>query len=182
MEKEKSKRVYITFTEDMLLSKREHSDPNKIDFKTKETLKICSILVPHKEVKECNFGLDANGIDRDARSAKINIPEPYIFANKTKDGQLINYFSYLDPDREYRVNFVGHVCEQVEGKVVFDKPEPVLLKGSELAEIYKQSQNLYLKKLAEKKAPVLEPVTDKKAEVKKPKPQSKAKKPKAVTK
>lgn len=153
---EKKKPAYITFSEKMIASRHQHTDPSKIDINTGEVMKICSVKLPSKQFRNHRFGKDSNGIDRDEREATINLVDSYIFENKDKEGNHLNYYSYLDPDRNYNINFKGKIIGQEEGKNIFDKPEKAVLTGSQLTDMYRESRQISKQLRLEKEAKATE--------------------------
>lgn len=148
---ETKEKKYITFSKNMIAGVHEHSDKNKIDINTNEVMKIASVRLPSADYRTHRFGVDANGIDRDSREATINVVDSYIYDNRDSDGNFLNHFTYLDPNREYNVNFKGQIIGQENGKNIFDKPERAKLTGAELTKLFREDVKFQKKKQKKKK-------------------------------
>lgn len=146
MEKETNKQekaAYITFSDKSIKEIKEHSDPRRIDFVTKERLKIATIYLPTKEYRNHHFEPDKNGIERDGRKATINIANSAIKDNINKNtGKLDGHYVYLKPEWQYKVNFESKMQKDENGNKQYDKPEPVYLTGNELQQIFKDSHRI----------------------------------------
>lgn len=138
---EKQKKAFITFNDKMIASVRPHS-MGKQDINTGEVMMIASVRLPSVDYRTHRFGKDANGIDRDDREATINVVNSYIFDNKDENGNVINHFTYLDPERDYNINFKGKIIGQENGKNIFDKPERATLTGEELTNLFKEARQI----------------------------------------
>lgn len=174
VENKPEEKAYITFSEKMIASVREHSDKSKIDTRTGEVMKICAIKLPSKEFRSMQFEKDNNGIERNDRLATINVVQSYVRDNRDKDGKLLNHYTYLDADREYNVNFRGNEIGQENGKKIFDKPEQVKLTGAELTKIFKESREKSQNKKKEKSTKENVKENEKKKAKTKPKKEKKA--------
>ena len=53
--KKENDKCYITFSDKMIASTREHNDKTKIDRKTGEVMKICAIKLPSKDYRSMQF-------------------------------------------------------------------------------------------------------------------------------
>lgn len=147
--KHSNRKWYITFS-DRMSSVHAHTG-GKIDPITNEVMQMCTVRVPSKEYRSHRFGVDANGIDRDSREAYINVVNSYVYDNvREGDGSLINHFTYLDPERQYNVNFKGKLCGQIDGKNQYDKPEKALISGKELCDLYAEAEKIGKEKRAER--------------------------------
>lgn len=144
---EEKKKAFITFNDNMIASVRPHSLGKK-DVNTGEVMKIASVKLPSADYRSHRFGKDVNGVDRDEREATINVVSSYIFDNKDENGNLINHFTYLDPDRAYNINFKGKIIGQENGKNIFDKPERATLTGMQLTDLFKEARRISKEKKA----------------------------------
>lgn len=145
IDKEKSETAYITFSQKMIAWEKNHTDPTKIDKNTNEIMKVCAVKLPSKEYRSMQFNKDSTGIERNERLATINVVKSFIKDNRNKDGDLLNHYTYLDPNREYNINFKGKEIGQENGKKLFDKPEQIKLTGKELTKMFAESREYSLK-------------------------------------
>lgn len=140
---------YIGFSKKQIARIRDHTDPTKIDIITGKQMQIATVRIPSAAYRSLRFGKDSQAIDRDLREASINLVTSYIFENKDKDTKAFkNYYAYLDPERDYKVNFKGQIIGKDEktNKNIFDKPEQITLTGAELSTIFKESRVIARKK------------------------------------
>lgn len=145
----KKKRTYITFSKKQIVSVKPHHDSNVIDTKTNEVMQMYTIRLPSKHYRLTRFGEDGQGINRDDRTATISLGAPYVFQNE--NNQDI-FYSYPSPDREYTVNFKGHVLGKDDNnKNIFDKPESVKITGEKLIAIFDEAKEISKKKNRELK-------------------------------
>lgn len=151
-ETKKVEKAYITFSQKMIAWTKEHSDKTKIDIHTGEVMKICAVKLPSKEYRSMQFAPDTNGIDRNERIATINVVQSYIKDNHNKEGKLLNHYTYLDPNREYNVNFKGMEIGQENGKKIYDKPEQIKITGKDLTKMFKESRERSFQMKTEKSA------------------------------
>lgn len=132
-----SRRNYIGIgiSKNQIAEVNRHSDPTRLDKLSGEPLYVAKVMLPSSEFrnKSIDFGTDQNGIDRNTRGAYINVPKSFIRDDK-KQPEERKYF-YLNPERTYQVHFFGKAIEGQyleDGRQVYDKPESVMLKASEL--------------------------------------------------
>lgn len=147
-DKKKKKQSYITFSKKQIVSIQNHHNSNVIDHKTGKVMLMYTIRLPSKNYRTTRFGEDSQGIDRDSRSATISIGAPYI-SQSDSDSNI--YYTYPDPSREFTVQFKGHILGKENSKNIFDKPEPIKIKGDELIDIFRQAKEISKKKQAELK-------------------------------
>lgn len=144
----KKKKGYITFSKKQIASIQNHHNSDVIDHKTGKVMLMYTIKLPSKNYRTTRFGEDGQGIDRDSRTATISIGAPYIFQSETNPDI---YYTYPDPSRDFNVQFKGHILGRENNKNVFDKPEPLKIKGEELIDIFKQAREISKKKQKELK-------------------------------
>lgn len=144
---EKKETGYITFTKKQITSITKHRN-NIIDNSTQKVMNMYTIKLPSKNYRTIRFGVDSQGIERDGRTATISIGEPYIYQNKD-DADL--FYTYPNLERNYVVNFKGHIIGKENNKNIFDKPESVSLTGRELINIFKEAKEISKQKKKELK-------------------------------
>lgn len=145
----KKKRTYITFSKKQIVSIKPHHDSKVIDTKTNEVMQMYTIRLPSKHYRLTRFGKDSQDIDRDDRTATISLGAPYVFQNE--NNQDI-FYSYPAPDREYTVNFKGHILGKDDNKKnIFDKPESIKITGEQLIAIFDEAKEISKKKNKELK-------------------------------
>jgi|GEM_PF-3012536 len=136
MEKEK-KGIAIRFSKNQILEITKHSDPTKVDRITGQTLQVAKVLLPSSDYRDTHFGVDKNGIDRDARGAYINIPASYLKIDKFNEDRR---YCFLNSERAYAVHFNGQKIGEQSGKTVYDKPESVNLSAEALSKAFKHKE------------------------------------------
>lgn len=118
--------------------KGEVTNHRTVKDKEENPLKMCKVYIPSKDYRpqDISFGIDSNGIDRDDRTAYINLPNNAVFNDKNREGRM---FTYLDEKRDYKIHFVGKPTGEqptLDGKVPFDKPETVTVSAEQLMKLY----------------------------------------------
>ena len=129
--------------------KGEISDHRTYKDKDGNPLKMCKVYIPSKDFRsDISFGIDKNGIDRDERRAYINLPNNAVFEDKVREGRM---YTYLDEKRQYKIHFVGRPTGEapLDGKVPFDKPEPVIVSAEELMKLYSRENHEKVKDVKE---------------------------------
>lgn len=143
--KMKKRLFVINFSEKQ---KGEISNHRTYKDKDGNPLKMCKIYIPSKDFRDVSFGIDKNGIDRDERRAYINLPNNAVFKDKVKEGRM---YTYLDEKRQYKIHFVGRPTGEapLDGKVPFDKPEPIIVSAEELMKLYSIKKHEKVKNVKE---------------------------------
>ena len=82
------------------------------------------------------------------RRAYINLPNNAVFEDKVREGRM---YTYLDEKRQYKIHFVGRPTGEapLDGKVPFDKPEPVIVSAEELMKLYSRENHEKVKDVKE---------------------------------
>ena len=122
-----------------------------------EPLKMCKIYVPSKEYRpsDFQFDIDSQGIDRSMRKAYLNFPNNAVFVDKANQNRL---YTYLDEQRTYKIHFNGQPVGEpgIDGKIEFDKPEPVEVSAQDLVKIFggRREREKAEEKISKEKKPV----------------------------